>query len=109
MLLTFPIANKLVKRIPNSLGNPLCEAKERSPSDAVETETLSSQRNIQGNALQNWDKHVRHRRQQQDVLSGELIRDYNSLHRKEINCASLLEPLPTNLSLEANANFLSLH
>ncbi|XP_006790818.1 MYCBP-associated protein isoform X1 [Neolamprologus brichardi] len=76
---------ELVKRIPNSLGNPLCEAKERSPSDAVETETLSSQRNIQGNALQNWDKHVRHRRQQQDFLSDLLHRPVEKLLMNQAN------------------------
>ncbi|XP_042071916.1 MYCBP-associated protein isoform X3 [Haplochromis burtoni] len=76
---------ELVKRIPNSLGDPLCEAKERSPSDAVETETLSSQRNIQGNALQNWDKHVRHRRQQQDFLSDLLHRPVEKLLMNQAN------------------------
>ncbi|XP_005743754.2 MYCBP-associated protein [Pundamilia nyererei] len=76
---------ELVKRIPNSLGDPLCEAKERSPSDAVETETLSSQRNIQGNALQNWDKHVRHRRQQQDFLSDLFHRPVEKLLMNQAN------------------------
>ncbi|XP_031600246.1 MYCBP-associated protein [Oreochromis aureus] len=76
---------ELVKRIPNSLGDPLCEAKERSPPDAVETETLSSQRNIQGTALQNWDKHVRHRRQQQDFLSDLLHRPVENLLMNQAN------------------------
>ncbi|XP_030596136.1 MYCBP-associated protein isoform X2 [Archocentrus centrarchus] len=76
---------ELVKRISKFPGDPPCEATERRHSDAVEKGTPSGQRNIQGNALQNWDKHMKHRRRQQDFLSDLLHRPVKNLLMNQAN------------------------
>ncbi|KAM9313664.1 MYCBP-associated protein [Pholidichthys leucotaenia] len=74
---------ELVKRIPKSQREPPSEAAVRSHS--VEKEKPSDQRNIQRNALQHWDKHMRHRRQQQDFLSNLLDRPVPHLLMNQAN------------------------
>ncbi|XP_037546426.1 MYCBP-associated protein [Nematolebias whitei] len=71
----------LVQQIPKSSGD-LSEATRTQPNNV---ERRSQQRNIQSNALQRWDKHVRHRRQQQDELSNMLDRPVGFLLMNQAN------------------------
>ncbi|XP_028281079.1 MYCBP-associated protein [Parambassis ranga] len=70
---------ELAKRIPKSTGVFPCEVIGRRHSEAVRMGITSDQRNIQSNALQHWDEHMRHRRQQQNVLSDVLDRSVENL------------------------------
>nr|XP_029137069.1 MYCBP-associated protein [Labrus bergylta] len=62
---------ELVNSIPESQRNPASAASGRPHTDAVEKDSVtpSGFRNIQSNALQHWQTHMRQRRQQQDFLS----------------------------------------
>ncbi|XP_070834212.1 MYCBP-associated protein [Chaetodon trifascialis] len=65
---------ELVKQIPKAQEDPLCEARGRHHSEAVENGggLPSGCRNIQSNALQHWQTHMRQRRRQQQFLSDSL-------------------------------------
>uniref|UniRef100_A0A3Q1H7C0 Mycbp associated protein n=1 Tax=Acanthochromis polyacanthus TaxID=80966 RepID=A0A3Q1H7C0_9TELE len=69
----------LLKRIPSSFRDPPSRATEKRHSEAVEKRIPSGDRNIQSNALQRWDTHMRLRRRQQDVLSDLLDRPVEHL------------------------------
>ncbi|XP_054866058.1 MYCBP-associated protein [Amphiprion ocellaris] len=75
----------LVKRIPRSFRDPPSMATEKHHSDAVEKRIPSGDRNIQSNALQHWDAHMRLRRRQQDVLSDLLDRPVENLLMNQAN------------------------
>lgn len=70
-----PLTIQLIKRIPKSQRDPPSEVPGRPHSEAVESGIPSIHRNVQRNALQHWRTHMRQRRRQQDLLSGELIRE----------------------------------
>ncbi|KAM4585448.1 MYCBP-associated protein isoform 2-T2 [Odontesthes bonariensis] len=70
---------ELVKRIPKSFRDVTSEATGRPSINIVEREISSDQRNFQSNALQQWDKHMKHRRLQQDFLSYLLDRPLENL------------------------------
>uniref|UniRef100_G3Q512 Uncharacterized protein n=1 Tax=Gasterosteus aculeatus TaxID=69293 RepID=G3Q512_GASAC len=72
---------ELVKHIPKSRTHYQSEAPGSHPSEAVESGhgIPSGPRNIQCNALQNWQTHMTQRRRQQHFLSGEPIKEYSNL------------------------------
>ncbi|GAA6220171.1 MYCBP-associated protein [Lates japonicus] len=78
---------ELLKRIPKSERNPPFEAPGRHHSEAVESGRLvsSGHRNIQSNALQHWNTHMRQRRRQQDFLSDLLDRPVENLLMNQAN------------------------
>nr|XP_019939527.1 PREDICTED: MYCBP-associated protein [Paralichthys olivaceus] len=78
---------ELVKQIPNSQRDASYEIQGRHHCKAVEEERELSlgHRNIQGNALQNWQTHMRQRRQQQDQLSNLLHRPVEMLLMNQDN------------------------
>ncbi|XP_072240547.1 MYCBP-associated protein [Leuresthes tenuis] len=75
----------LVKRIPKSLRDLTSEATGRPSINIVQREISSDQRNFQSNALQQWDKHMKHRRLQQDLLSYLLDRPLENLLMNQTN------------------------
>ncbi|XP_069576657.1 MYCBP-associated protein isoform X1 [Brachyistius frenatus] len=77
--------NQLVKRIPESPRDPTSEATGRHRSEAVEKDIPSGHRNMQANALQHWDAHMRHRRQQQNLLCDLLDRPVENLLMNQAN------------------------
>lgn len=82
-----PSTMQLVKRIPKSHADTSSETRGRYHSGRG---IPSDHRNIQSNALQHWHKHMMQRRQQQGLLSGELMRVHRNLHQMEIKFALLL-------------------
>uniref|UniRef100_A0A8C2XI16 Uncharacterized protein n=1 Tax=Cyclopterus lumpus TaxID=8103 RepID=A0A8C2XI16_CYCLU len=74
------------QRIPKSRRYDPSEAPETHHSEAVGSGhgLPSGHRNVQCNALQHWHTHMMQRRQQQDFLSGELVREYSNLLQKVI-------------------------
>ncbi|XP_061587922.1 MYCBP-associated protein [Cololabis saira] len=76
---------ELVKRIPTSVNNYTSETTGRRHINTVKRESFSAHRNIQSNALQNWEQHARHRRQQQDFLSHLLNEPVENLLMNKAN------------------------
>ncbi|XP_047432970.1 MYCBP-associated protein isoform X2 [Mugil cephalus] len=75
---------ELVQRIQTASRDPPCEATGRHHHEAVEKDG-SGRSSIQSHALQHWDKHMRHRKQQQNFLSGTLKRPVENLLMNQSN------------------------
>ncbi|XP_062244135.1 MYCBP-associated protein isoform X1 [Platichthys flesus] len=78
---------ELVEQVPNSKIDASYEIPGRHHCEAVEEgpELSSGQRNIQGNALQNWQTHMTQRRRQQHHLSDLLHRPVKTLLMNQDN------------------------
>ncbi|XP_040042517.2 MYCBP-associated protein [Gasterosteus aculeatus] len=78
---------ELVKHIPKSRTHYQSEAPGSHPSEAVESGhgIPSGPRNIQCNALQNWQTHMTQRRRQQHFLSDLLDRPVENLMMNQAN------------------------
>ncbi|XP_037108176.1 MYCBP-associated protein [Syngnathus acus] len=72
---------ELVRKIPISRRDPPSQVLRMHPPEGVQNQqdVPSGQRNIQANALQNWDEYIRQRKRQQNNLSGRLHRPVENL------------------------------
>ncbi|XP_058468536.1 MYCBP-associated protein-like [Solea solea] len=73
---------ELIKRLPKSQRDP---PRGRYKCEAVECQVSSEHRNLQSNALQNWNTHMRQRKRQQDYLSNLLNKPTKTLLMNSAN------------------------
>ncbi|XP_051940923.1 MYCBP-associated protein [Hippocampus zosterae] len=68
---------ELVGQIPTSRREPASHVRGTHPHD--QRDVPFNQRNLQANALQNWDEYIKQRKRQQNNLSGRLKRPVENL------------------------------